>query len=52
VEFDFGDGNVKVVNSTQTTHAYGRSGSFNVRATVRFVDGQQSSAEAGIRVTP
>ena len=52
VEFSFGDGNAKTVNSLQTTHAYAQAGSYNVRATVRFVDGQQSSAEAGIRVTP
>lgn len=52
VEFNFGDGNVKRVNSLQTTHAYGAAGNYNVRATVRFVDGQQASAEAGIRVTP
>lgn len=52
VEFSFGDGNVKRVNSLQTTHAYGAAGNYNIRATVRFVDGQQASAEAGIRVTP
>lgn len=50
VEFSFGDGNVKRVNSLQTTHAYGPTGNYNVRATVRFIDGQQASAEAGVRV--
>lgn len=52
VEFNFGDGNVKRVNSLQATHAYGVAGNYNIRVTVRFVDGQQASAEAGIRVTP
>lgn len=51
VEFNFGDGNVKRVNGLQTTHAYGAAGSYSVRATVIFVDGQRSVAEAGIRVT-
>lgn len=50
VEFNFGDGTVKRVNALQTTHAYGAAGNYNVRATVTFSDGQQSSAEAGIRV--
>lgn len=52
VQFNFGDGNVKTVNSLQTTHAYGAPGNYNVRATVRFVDGTTSTAEAGVRVTP
>ena len=51
VDFNFGDGNVKRVNGLQTTHAYGVAGNYNVRATVTFSDGQQSSAESGIRVT-
>jgi PKD repeat protein len=51
VTFNFGDGNVKVVNSLQATHAYGAPGNYNVRATVRFADGTTSTAEAGIRVT-
>ena len=49
VEFNFGDGNVKRVNGLQTTHAYGATGNYNVRATVTFADGQRSTAEAGIR---
>jgi hypothetical protein len=52
VEFNFGDGIVKRVNGLQTTHAYGTVNNYNVRATVLFSDGQQSTAEAGIRVTP
>jgi hypothetical protein len=51
VEFNFGDGIVKRVNGLQTTHAYGAVNNYNVRATVLFSDGQQSTAEAGIRVT-
>ena len=51
VTFSFGDGNVKTVNGLQTTHAYGQAGNYNVKATVTFSDGQQSSAESGIRVT-
>lgn len=50
VEFDFGDGTVKRVNSLQTTHFYTRPGSYSVRATVRFVDGTTSTGEAAIRV--
>jgi adhesin/invasin len=51
VQFNFGDGNVKRVNSLQTTHAYGAAGNYNVRAVVTFSDGQTATAEAGIRVT-
>jgi hypothetical protein len=51
-EFNFGDGAVKRVNGLQTTHSYGTAGTYNIRATVTFTDGQQSVAEAGIRVTP
>lgn len=52
VEFQFGDGTIKRVNSLQTTHAYTVVNNYNVRAFVRFVDGAVSQAEAGIRVTP
>jgi hypothetical protein len=50
-EFNFGDSVVRRVNGLQTTHVYTSAGNYNIRATVTFSDGQQATAEAGIRVT-
>jgi PKD repeat protein len=50
VTWDFGDGNVRPGSSLTTTHAYGSSGVFLARVTVRFVNGRSSNGEAAVRI--
>jgi hypothetical protein len=51
VRFDFGDGNApREVQSTTTTHIYGISGNFLVRAIVRLSNGQTVEGQSAVRV--
>jgi PKD repeat protein len=50
VTFDFGDGNVRTVDSLTTSHIYGSSGNFLVSATVRLTNGRTAIGQAAVHV--
>jgi PKD repeat protein len=50
VSFDFGNGEVREVQSLSTTYSYGSPGTYAVAATVRFTNGKTAKGLAQVRV--
>jgi len=52
VTFEFGDGQVREVNSLSTTYSYVSPGTYAAAATVRFTNGKTARGLAQVRVNP